>query len=329
MDSKFKCVTPFTKDTIIYGSTEEDTSYLGYIEGYAATSHLDRYGEVISDQALFNGAADLLKHPTVFADHQYSISKAVGRVLESTFEKTEEMSGIKVKLGISKTETDLWTKSQEGIVRTFSIGGIWKDMEYGEEDGDPDIIGDLELWEMSIVGLPANPEASFGALAVKHIKSSKKESNKKEESETDKIEKIEVINMDDELKGKLAEIESKLSSLDEIEKLTKSIKDQGTSTVKLAELVSSLADNVKPILEERVERKKLAERKSALIKEQVDGFSSLPIKEQRTIQFRRVLGAILDPAVDEVVVLGKLEDDECFYDMEPEEIRKRRRECRV
>lgn len=327
MTNKFKCVTPFTKDTQIYEATEADTSYLGYIEGFAATSHKDRYGEVISDQALVNGAMDLLKHPTVFADHDYRIDKAVGRVLESTFEKTEEVSGIKVKLGISKTETKLWTKIQEGIVRTFSIGGIWLEMEYGEEEGDADIIKDLELWEMSIVGLPANPNASFGALAIKHIKESKKET--KEESETDKIEKIEVKNMDDELKGKFAEMEAKLSSLNDIEKLSKSIKDQGESTTKLVELISSLADNVKPILQERAELKQLAERQSALSQEREESFLSLPVKQQRTIQFRRVLTAILDPAVDEVVVLGKLEDDECFYDLTVEEIEKRRRECRV
>ena len=120
MDNEFKCVTPFTKSTKIYEAPAKDISYLGYIEGFAATSHLDRYGEIISDQALVNGAMDLLKHPTVFADHNYAISKAVGRVLESEFYKDDDFSGIKVKLGISKVETDLWTK-------IFFFFGIYPD----------------------------------------------------------------------------------------------------------------------------------------------------------------------------------------------------------
>lgn len=326
MDNKFKCVTPFTKNTKIYEAPESDTSYLGYIEGFAATSHLDRYGEIISDQALVNGAMDLLKHPTVFADHDYAIDKAVGRVLESDFYKDTDFSGIKVKLGISKVETKLWTKIQEGIVRTFSIGGIWKDMEYGEEEGDPDIIGDIELWEMSIVGLPANPDASFGALAVKHIKGSKKDIKEDEEEEDEKgIENIEVKNMDDELTQKLADIEAKLSSLNDIKKLSD---EKDESIKKLTELVSGVVDNVSPILQERAERKKIAERKSALAKEREEFISTLSLKQQRRMQFRAMLAAILDPAVDEVVVLGELEDDEHFFDMEPKEILARRRACR-
>lgn len=154
--------------------TEEKSSGEFYIEGYASTTDLDRQGEIITLDALKNTAKNLVDiNSTVFYGHEYDLSNAVGRVVDATVDDT----GLLLKIYISSWAKELRTKIREGIISKFSIGGrVIQDSEYSWEEAVSQgfikedlpkiydkirVIEKIELFEVSLVGVPANPQAQL------------------------------------------------------------------------------------------------------------------------------------------------------------------------
>lgn len=124
------------------------------IEGYANTSTKDRVGDVVLPSAFQKSLPTYLKNPIILENHNWE--KVAGRAISA--EITDD--GLYIKARISDTRPDLKTQIFEGCLSTFSIG-------YNELDADFDnttqtkLIKDLELLEISVVSVPANPEATF------------------------------------------------------------------------------------------------------------------------------------------------------------------------
>jgi len=152
---RFKFYAP----TTIKSNTEE----AWVIRGYAATSDLDRQNDVISPDALKKAAEELKKNTTVFYEHKHD-QFPIGRVLDTGVDS----KGLWVEVLISKTAKEVWTLIEEGVLNKFSIGGkvLKADSKYDKVSSiGYNYITDLELYEISIVGLPANPKASFSIIS--------------------------------------------------------------------------------------------------------------------------------------------------------------------
>lgn len=324
---EFKSITPFTKETIIVDSGDEDTSYLGYIEGLAATNFKDRYGDIISDDALKKGASDLLGNNTVFLNHRYDVENAVGKVIETSFVSDGVKSGISVRVGISKTATKIWTKIKEGILKSFSIGGIWKEVNHDKEN-DAYIIKDLELYELSIVGIPANPTCSFSSLALKFIDDIKAKEHIKREEE-------DIMSDNTKFENEITSLKTQIGSIKEmIEGISK--KDTDTTDVRNLDIVKDLTENVKvltdgvaPIIEERSRQKKLAERRSAAIQTARDELENMPHREKQKLEMTKIIEATLDPTVHEVVLVADLNPIPPIHERSVEEIKEEKRRVGV
>jgi len=130
------------------------------IEGYASTYDIDRQYEVITPQALQKAIDTLLStNTTVFYEHKHE-QFPVGRILDA---KVDDR-GLWIKALISQTANEVWTLIQEGILNKFSIGGKVLDhyKKFDKKLGrDLTYITNMELYEVSIVGLPANQYAQF------------------------------------------------------------------------------------------------------------------------------------------------------------------------
>jgi len=130
------------------------------ISGYASTSALDRQDEIIAHDALKAAAEDLLKNPTVFYEHKHD-QLPIGLTVKSYVDS----KGLKVVVQISEAKhaDNIWQLIKEGILNSFSIGGkVLEAHDEKDKDGKShNIIDRIELYEVSIVGLPANPEARF------------------------------------------------------------------------------------------------------------------------------------------------------------------------
>ena len=137
---------------------EEEKKWV--VEGYASMPGIDRNEPaiVISREAMKNSEDDLKQNSTVFLEHQRS--ERVGVVLDSKVDR----KGLWVKILISKTAKDVWKQIQEGVLNALSIGakilesitkidrGLGKLVE---------IVTKMEIFEVSLVGLPANPDTKI------------------------------------------------------------------------------------------------------------------------------------------------------------------------
>lgn len=125
-----------------------------YIEGYASTfGNVDLDGEIVAPDA-FNETLDEYKmNPIVLANHTNSVESVVGQVVDAKVDQT----GLWVRVKLSNAQDPFTTmvrqKVQEGILRAFSIGGLFQ-YEYP-------IIKKVKLLEISIVAIPANSYALF------------------------------------------------------------------------------------------------------------------------------------------------------------------------
>lgn len=125
------------------------------IVGYANTVVKDRYGDVIPVEAWTKGALDnYLKNPVVLAFHNYS------RPIGKTTDLTLDAVGLKVTAEISPAAGDVYKLVKDGTIRAFSIGAAVKDMAYDRES-DTFVIKELELYEISVVSVPANQDSIF------------------------------------------------------------------------------------------------------------------------------------------------------------------------
>lgn len=132
----------------------EEASYIT-IEGYANTTEKDRVGDVVLREAWTKGGLDsYMLNPIVLAYHDHS--KPVGSVTD--YSVTDK--GLRVVAKIYKSAGNVYDFIKDGILRTFSIGFRVKDADY-DANTDIFVIKDLELFEISVVSVPANASSTF------------------------------------------------------------------------------------------------------------------------------------------------------------------------
>lgn len=125
------------------------------VVGYAMTSDLDSDKTIITPEAIEMARDDLLKYSTVLFNHD--TEKPIGKVVNTKI----DTKGLLVEVVISKEEKEIWNKIKEGIINKFSIKGRASDFEEVDGRNGEKIlkINKLELYEVSLVSVPANVEA--------------------------------------------------------------------------------------------------------------------------------------------------------------------------
>jgi len=193
-------------------STTKDGRRL--IKGYSSTSDLDRQNEIISRKALEGARNDLLENVTVFMDHQHT-ALPVGKVIDCILD--DKGLFITVELSKAKFVDDIWQLCLEKILNSFSIGGVVLDGhdERGDDGKSYHVIDKISILEVSICGLPANPEArfepiykSFNSAIAEQIKqkegkSKMAEQNKQEVTKTEEPQK-EAVKVEEPKKDEAA-----------------------------------------------------------------------------------------------------------------------------
>ncbi len=132
----------------------EDGSVM--IRGMASTCDFDRAGDTISAEAWAKGGLkNFEKNPIILFNHDYD--RPIGR---ATGLKVTE-AGLELEAKISKSApANVCELVKEGILGAFSVGFRVKDADYlSETDGLK--IKDAELFEVSVVSVPCNQEATF------------------------------------------------------------------------------------------------------------------------------------------------------------------------
>lgn len=121
------------------------------IWGYASTFDVDSGGDQITKEALIGAQKDFVEYSTVLFNH--SFDRPVGKVIDTAVDDI----GLLIKVVISKTETELWTKIREGIITKFSVAG--RILEETQTENGIYQINKIKFHEVSLVSVPANKKA--------------------------------------------------------------------------------------------------------------------------------------------------------------------------
>jgi HK97 family phage prohead protease len=145
---------PFEVITHFETKSLEDGSLL--VEGYASTfGNVDRHKDVIDHKAFDACMEQYMQNPVLLAFHDQN--KPIGTVAEAHLDE----KGLYVVGHIpdsSNPEIKAIRKQIEaGVLRSFSIGGYF----HRKSMGDVNLIHQVDLVEISVVAIPANPWASF------------------------------------------------------------------------------------------------------------------------------------------------------------------------
>jgi len=147
--------------------TKEDEKDV-YVEGYASASIKDLDGEIITEEALKQAARDLLKEPynKVFVNHaplrhsSDSIDKLpIGKVIDASVIDGKLWIRAILNKAHPRFET-IYHSIKEGFLNAFSIG-FRALKKVGKR------ILKLQILEISLVGIPANPQAIVTSIYEK------------------------------------------------------------------------------------------------------------------------------------------------------------------
>lgn len=125
------------------------------VTGMASTNTQDRHGDIIAAGAWTNGLEAYKRNPILLFNHKYDC--VIGKV---TSVKPTDM-GLEVDAEIDRElAPDVARMVEKGYVNTFSVGLMAKDVEYVREM-DGFVIKEVDLFELSVVSVPANSDAVF------------------------------------------------------------------------------------------------------------------------------------------------------------------------
>lgn len=120
----------------------------------ASTNSTDRAGDIIrADAWTKGGMQNFLKNPIILFNHNYDTPIGKATALKATDQ------GLEMEAVISKASS-VYGLVKDGVLGAFSVGFRIKDADYIEETGGLDI-KDAELFEVSVVSVPCNQDATF------------------------------------------------------------------------------------------------------------------------------------------------------------------------
>ncbi len=131
-----------------------------------STETPDRYGDVVEVGGWL--LDNYLKNPVVLFGHNYG-GPAVGQALKTWAVKRDKALYSTMKFAPTPTGQELWLLYSQGFMRASSVGFMPIDFEKLDENADefwgPFRFKTQELWEYSLVPVPANPDAIVQFMA--------------------------------------------------------------------------------------------------------------------------------------------------------------------
>ena len=177
------------------------------IEWYASTKDKDRYWDIVKPEAFEKAMEVYGLNPILLLQH--NADKPIGKVLSFTI----DWNGLYIKALVTEDTDNVMSKLKNGILKGFSIGYrlLDREREYKEDDewnivDITNVIKELELLEISLVSIPANPYAlrksigdCFSSKSVEMQEEKKIETPVEETEEVVEEEKKEVVENEEKI----------------------------------------------------------------------------------------------------------------------------------
>ena len=135
-----------------------NVTFEGFASTFASVTAADRQGDNIVEGAFTRTIAKFMENPVMLIDHENSVHQIAG-----SYEKlSQTSSGLAVRGRVSDAPRlkDVRFLLAEGHLRALSIGGMFR------YDVDGRTILEIELFEISLVAVPANPDALFSVRKI-------------------------------------------------------------------------------------------------------------------------------------------------------------------
>jgi len=137
------------------------------IEGYANTKNIDRVNDIILPGAFENsverikeGDVPILVEHARVPTHPF----AVGTAIAGKIKRTGFWIRAKIESGLPDVE-DAWQRVERGLLKRFSVGFRTLADEYKQHLGKSiRVVTDLDLFEVSLVTIPANAQSAFSVV---------------------------------------------------------------------------------------------------------------------------------------------------------------------
>src|SRR6056300_1133018 len=151
------------------------------VSGWATTDSIDKQGDIVNSDASAK-AFDEFRGNFREQHTPLAVGKVVSFKQDKYFDKNSDQfyNGIYVDVYVSKGAEDTWHKINEGILTGFSIGGSINDSEemYNKQLDKPvRVIKDYDLYELSLVDNPANPDSNIVSVQKFNATEEKVEKN--------------------------------------------------------------------------------------------------------------------------------------------------------
>lgn len=136
----------------------QNVTIAGYLSTFKATTESDRQGDYVDEGAFRETIPKFMLNPVLLADHRNSVAFLAGNFTALR----EDKKGLRVEAVMSNSPDNIGArfKVAEGMLKTLSMGGVF----HYKEDGRG--IFKVDLWEGSLVAIPANPDARFQVRAL-------------------------------------------------------------------------------------------------------------------------------------------------------------------
>jgi HK97 family phage prohead protease len=145
--------------SFVVKKSEETDDYVK-IRGMASTDDIDRMGDVMEPDCWTKGGlVNYMNNPIVLFNHDYD--RPIGKCSDVKIVE----NGLEVEAHISKADPAVASLVKDGILSTFSVGFRVKDADYMKETGGL-LIKEAELFEISVVSVPANQAATFEVVKM-------------------------------------------------------------------------------------------------------------------------------------------------------------------
>ncbi len=103
-------------------NVDEADEFIGYVEGYIATSSPDAHGDIIPPALIEEMAKRLEVDPQLqVMTLNHDPTQKTGRILEIRVDKKPGWAGLWARAGVFKSRPDVWKQFESGELRGFSV----------------------------------------------------------------------------------------------------------------------------------------------------------------------------------------------------------------
>jgi len=100
-----------------------EDEFIGYIEGYLATTDVDSQGDRLTPEALESFAEQMKANPSLRTTYlNHDTTQSIGYIVDFHIETKGDWAGLHARIGIYKTRPDAWEMMESGKLKGFSFG---------------------------------------------------------------------------------------------------------------------------------------------------------------------------------------------------------------